>query len=490
VKRPGYRVITASTALVLLATFIWWRSGSGTIPVEPRVPGLDNRPDSVSILIDVTIGEFFDLYSSEPVSSQHNWPRFRGNEIDNIVKDPTPLADSWPADGPPIVWQHSLGEGHAAPAIYNGRVYILDYDEKEKADVLRCYSLTTGAELWKRWYHVPLKRNHGMSRTIPAVTDEYVVTIGPRSHVMCVHPVTGDLLWSLDMEKDYGAESPFWYTGQCPLVDNGVAVLAPGGSALLIGVDCATGEVLWETPNPKQIKMSHSSVMPYTILGKKMYIYNGVGGIAGISASDEDMGQLLWVNTEWSPAVMAPSPVKISDNELVVLAGYGFGGGKITINRSGGGGSGGSGSNSGGGSGSGSGFTATLTSKHNPREGIASEQQTPILNGGFLWTILPKDAAMLRNLLVCYSVTDLNNPVWISDREMRFGLGPYIIADNKMYILNDDGELFMFSFDGTSVTFLARHRVIDGADAWGPFAIADGYLIMRDSQNLICLNIK
>jgi outer membrane protein assembly factor BamB len=58
-----------------------------------------------------------------------------------------------------------------------------------------------------------------------------------------------------------------------------------------------------------------------------------------------------------------------------------------------------------------------------------------------------------------------------------------------MYLLNDDGELFMFSFGGTSVTLLARHKVIDGADAWGPFAIADGYLIMRDSHNLICLKI-
>ncbi len=470
-NRLYYRVITASFALILLATFIWWRSGSGTIPVEPRVPGLDNRPDSVSDAIDVTIGEFFELQSSEETSSQHHWPRFRGNEYDNIVKDPTPLADSWPAGGPPIVWQHYLGEGHAAPAIYDGRVYLLDYDEKEKADVLRCYSLATGEELWKRWYHVPLKRNHGMSRTIPAVTADYVVSIGPRSHVMCVHPVTGDLLWALDMEKQYGTESPFWYTGQCPLIEDGVAVLAPGGSALLIGVDCATGEVLWETPNPNGIKMSHSSVMPYTILGKEMYVYNGIGGVAGISASGDDTGELLWVNTEWNPAVVAPSPVKISDNELVVLAGYGFGGGRITINRSG------------------SSYTATLTSKHNPREGIASEQQTPILSDNHLWTILPKDAAMLRNLLVCYNVNDLNNPVWMSDRELRFGLGPYIIADNKMYLLNDDGELFMFSFGGTSVTLLARHKVIDGADAWGPFAITDGYLIMRDSHNLICLKI-
>ena len=45
---------------------------------------------------------------------------------------------------------------------------------------------------------------------------------------------------------------------QCPLIDRQTAVIAPGGRALMIGVDCATGEILWETPNPDGWKMSHS----------------------------------------------------------------------------------------------------------------------------------------------------------------------------------------------------------------------------------------
>ncbi|MFO7573705.1 MAG: PQQ-binding-like beta-propeller repeat protein [Bacteroidales bacterium] len=467
------KILTAILPVALILLFIWWRSSSGNILVEPRVPGLDNRPDSTAEALDVTIGEFFGLLATEEVSSGYDWPNFRGADYDNIVKDPTPLADSWPEAGPPIIWQHLLGEGHAGAAIKNGRVYVLDYDEKERADVLRCFSLKTGRELWKRWYHVPIKRNHGMSRTIPAVTDNYLVTVGPRSHVMCVNPETGDLLWTLDMEKEYETESPFWYTGQCPLIYNDVAIFAPAGNALLIGVDCATGEVIWETPNTDNIKMSHASVMPFNILGKEMFVYFGIGGVAGVSASGDDTGKLLWTSTEWSPSVVAPTPVQIADNQILLTAGYGNGGGRLTISRQG------------------DNYTATLTSRHNPREGISSEQQTPIVTGNFVWTILPKDAAILRNQLACYHVSDINNPVWISDREMRFGLGPYIIADNKMYLLNDDGELFMFSFNVNSVSLLARHQVIpDGIDAWGPMAIADGYLIMRDSHNLICLDIR
>ncbi|MCD8260920.1 MAG: PQQ-like beta-propeller repeat protein [Bacteroides sp.] len=86
------------------------------------------------------------------------------------------------------------GEGHAAPVIYNGIAYFLDYDEALSSDALRCFSLETGEELWRRWYRVPMKRNHSFSRTVPVVSDEYIITIGPQGHVMCCDPVTGELI--------------------------------------------------------------------------------------------------------------------------------------------------------------------------------------------------------------------------------------------------------------------------------------------------------
>ena len=271
-----------------------------------------------------------------------------GSDFDNINKDITPLAESWDSAGPPVIWQHKLGEGYAAPAVLNGRVFILDYDEKIKADMLRCYSLKSGNELWRRWYNVALKRNHGMSRTIPAVTDKYIVTIGPRGHVMCLNPVNGDLLWTIDLEKEYGTRIPFWYTGQCPLIENDVAVIAPGGKSLIIGVDCASGKVVWQTPNPDSLQMSHSSVTPATIHGRKMYIYNAVGGICGISAEGDDIGRILWKTSEWSPAVMAPSPLYLGNNEIAVVTCYGAGGARIRIESDG------------------SVYRAVLVEKHNP----------------------------------------------------------------------------------------------------------------------------
>ena len=137
-------------------------------------------------------------------------------------------------------------------------IYLLDYMKKTGQMFFIVFDLEAGDELWKRWYKVPVKRNHGMSRTIPAVTEDFILTIGPRCHTMCLDRKTGDLLWSIDIEKEYESETPLWYTGQCPLIDEGVAIIATGGKALMIGVDCRTGEKIWELPNPDNWKMSHS----------------------------------------------------------------------------------------------------------------------------------------------------------------------------------------------------------------------------------------
>ena len=59
----------------------------------------------------------------------------------------------------------------------------------------------------------------------------------------------------------------------------------------MIGVDCATGKVLWKTPNPDSLRMSHTSVIPMTIHGKKMYVYAALGGVCGVSAEGDDIGK-------------------------------------------------------------------------------------------------------------------------------------------------------------------------------------------------------
>ena len=77
-----------------------------------------------------------------------------------------------------------------------------------------------------------------------------------------------------------------------------------------------------------------------------------------------------------------------------------------------------------------------------------------------------------------------------SGKTDRFGLGPYIMADGKFFILNDDGEMTIARVTASQFTVLGKAKVIDGQDSWGPVAITGGYLLMRDSKQMVCLDIK
>jgi outer membrane protein assembly factor BamB len=478
--RNKYLIIIVLVFLVFTIVLLLWILKDQPLDIAERIPGMDNRPKMEVKSDTVIIGQYFDTLAEIDDVIAGEWPRFRGSDFDNISKDTTPLAEVWDTSGPAIMWRTTLGEGYAGPAVHNGRVYLLDYNERKKADVLRCFSLKSGIELWRRWYYVDLKRNHGYSRTIPAVTDKYLVTIGPRSHVMCLDPLNGNLLWSLDLEKEYGIPgkekgriTPDFYTGQCPLIDNDVVVIAPGGKALMIGVDCATGNVLWNTPNPDTLRMSHGSIMPMVIHGKKMYVYNAVGGVVGVSAEEENSGKLMWMTTDWSPATTAASPLLLGNDEIAVFGSYGAGGARIKVNSEG------------------TEYSAIVMEQHKATNGISSDQQTPVIIGRYIWSLMPENAGPLKKQLVCYDKSDLLTPVWSSGKENRFGrgLGPYIVSGDKMYLLDDDGNLYLFRMQNKSVTLLASHKVLNGIEAWGPMAIAGNYLLMRDARNLLCLNI-
>ena len=64
-------------------------------------------------------------------------------------------------------------------------------------------------------------------------------------------------------------------------------------------------------------------------------------------------------------------------------------------------------------------------------------------------------------------------------------------ADDQItFIFKDDGELYQYRIGSNSMTFVRSQRIIEGADAWGPMAYADGRLIVRDAHNVVCLKIK
>ena len=135
-------------------------------------------------------------------------------------------------------------------------------------------------------------------------------------------------------------------------------------------------------------------------------------------------------------------------------------------------------------------FTTKVLQEYEPKDGLASEQQTPLVFQDHILAVLPKDAATLRNQLVCVRPDDCTDIIWSSGKTSRFGLGPYMMADGKIFLLSDDGTLTIIRPSIRQYIQLDQVKVFDGHDAWAPMAIADGYMVLRDSKWMICIQIK
>jgi outer membrane protein assembly factor BamB len=424
-------------------------------------------------------GEFLAMPGPEaPNDISGSWPMFRGEAHDGISPDETPLAHEWPAGGPPKRWTVNLGLGYAGAAILNSRVYVLDYDEAKQADTLRCFSLVDGRELWRRGYEIPVDSDHGMSRTVPAVTDRSVVTLGPKLHVMCVETSTGSFRWGLDMVKEYKTTWPKWYAGQCPLVDRDRLILAPAGpDVLMTALELDTGKPVWTTPNPNRWRMTHSSIVPMDFKGYRMYLYCASGGITAVAGEDVadwkvKAGDILWERADWKvPFANVPTPVILGGSHILLSGGYGGGAMLLKLKEEGGK------------------FSTDVVWRFKKSKEFGAEQQTPIFYKGYIYAVLPKDAGTLAEQLVCIDSTGKH--VWESGRDSAFGLGPYLIADGLIFVMDEKGLLTMVEATSEGYKPLAKAQVIEDAkEAWTPMAFAGGYLIVRDVTRMVCLDLN
>ena len=113
---------------------------------------------------------------------------------------------------------------------------------------------------------------------------------------------------------------------------------------------------------------------------------------------------------------------------------------------------------------------------------FGSTQHTPIFFDGHLYGVREKDKQ-----LVCLDLD--GRVVWSSGSQHRFGLGPYLIADGLIYVLNDEGRLTLAEATPEGYQQLAQAQVLDGHDSWGPMAMAAGRLIVRDLTHMVCLDV-
>ncbi len=444
--------------------FFFWLLSEARLRLAERVPGTDRAPGAeAGSGTNAVLAGTLTPGPGSPSDLPGNWPGFRGPDRSGIGTESASLARTWEGSGPRELWAIDVGEGYAGAAVAEGRVYLMDYDREKKHDAVRCLSLADGKEIWRFAYPVAVKRNHGMSRTVPTIQGDTLVAMGPKCHVVCLNAKTGQLKWGLDLVKQFGTVVPPWYAGQCPLIDDGKVILAPAGrDVLLMAVDLETGAILWQTPNPKGWKMTHTSLVTMDLAGERTYVYCASLGVAGVSAKD---GRMLWDTTDWKISIATvPSPVVLPGGRLFLSGGYNAGSLMLEAKETGGE------------------WTVQTVYKLAP-EIFGATQQTPVLHNGHLYGIRPDGQ------FVCLDLDQEGKVLWASGPNHNFGLGPLLLADGLIFAMNDSGTLSLIEAVPDKFSLLAQAQVLKGRESWGPMALAGTRLLVRDLTRMACLEV-
>ncbi len=253
----------------------------------------------------------------QPVAA---WPNFRGPQRDGKAGPGPRLLDAWPQNGPTLLWKYDqLGEGYASAAISDDRIFITGMEGENG----HLYALDlTGRLLWKSLYGPEWARSYRGSRTTPTVHNGRVYLMSGLGRAVCFDATTGRELWAVDTVQVFGARNISWGITESPLVLDDKVIFSPGGEkAGVVALDPETGKTVWVCSEVSD-KSGYCSPIMIERAGRKIIAQLMGTTFVGIDAAT---GKLLWREPRQpTPAhnVQAVPPV-YADGRFYITSGYG-----------------------------------------------------------------------------------------------------------------------------------------------------------------------
>jgi outer membrane protein assembly factor BamB len=241
------------------------------------------------------------LIGCKPITEKSEW---RGPDRQGIYYE-TELLKEWPEGGPELLWSfEGLGAGHSSVGIGNNRLFVNGMPDT--LGVLYSFDLN-GKLIWEKVYGEEWHVNYTGSRSTPLVVDDVVYLESGMGVVYCFNASTGEIIWSLDLLKEFNAENITWGMSESLLLDGNNLICTPGGKqANVVALNRFTGETVWTS-----IGFGEPSAYCTPVLAK----HNNTRLIFTMTATsaigiDADSGEFYWrVEQLQGNKIHANSPV-------------------------------------------------------------------------------------------------------------------------------------------------------------------------------------
>ena len=299
----------------------------------------------------------------------------------------------------------------------------------------------------------------------------------------CFSRESHEIVWSVDMEGTYGGVMPYFGWSSSPVVLGDLVIVTPLGEKIgLLALDCRTGEKVWAT---ESVGRSLSTPAVLDLLGTRQVVFLSTASRAPgqdraapatISSFDPENGSLLWRTETMLTRLTIPPPVQVDDERFFVTGGYRAGSTMLRIQRNADGYS----------------FEELF---HITR---GAQIHLPLLHEDHLYLLVNEGWNVVRSRrkeggLMCLSLD--GKELWRTEDEPFFGRGNAVLAGDHLLIQDGDSGILR-----VAKATPAGYRTIVEVDlfgfagqrdrkTWTPMAVADGYVLLRSQEELLCARL-
>ena len=430
-----------------------------------RRPAVGVRTGAAMLLVAVVVASGPSGGGAGPRPARAgDWPQILGPNRDGVAANDERLAAAWPAAGPRVVWNASVGSGYAGVAVADDLLVL--FHRVDDREIVEARDALTGAVRWRDAHATsfrPQVGGGGGPLCVPVILGRpgaggSVISFGAQGVLSRHDLATGRRLWTRETHREFGGVEGYFGAGSTPVVVGDRVVVNVGGArngAGLVAFAVDSGATLWKATGEAA---SYAAPIVVDLDGRPHVLV--VTRLSCLLVDPAD-GSVRWTFPfgQRGPTVNAATPVVPAAGRLLVTASYGVG----SVSAA---------------------FDATAaTPRWQGVAPLASQYCTPVVRGDHVYCIDGRDDLPPADL-VCFDA-DTGRERW---RERGFGYGTLLAADGKLVAVKAGGELVLCADDPAGFTPLARARPLPGTLRALP-ALAAGRLYLRDDDTLVCLDV-
>ena len=384
-----------------------------------------------------------------PPALGNDWPQWRGPNRDGISQESGWLA-AWTPQGPSRLWEGSVGVGYSSFAVSQGRLYTMG--NVADKDSVFCFDALTGKPLWKHEYPCAAKDPQGYhgTRCTPTVDGARVYSLSRHGHFFCLDSATGQVKWSKDFERDFGAQPPMWGFAGSPLIEGDWVLTEAGGnkSPSVVAFNKVTGEEVWRAGSDAA---GYASLIPLNLGGERCFLQFSTDHLICRKMKDgTELWRLPW-KTEYG--VNAATPI-IHGDEIFISSGYNYGCALLKATPS---------------------SVQQVWRNKNMRNHVNS----CVLLDGFLYG---------------YDESELKCLAWktgeVEWSTKAYGKGAVQSAGGKLILYGQNGKLGLATPNPRAFKEICSFQALTGQDTWANPVLANGILYVRSLDKMAALDVR